>query len=98
MMQQERRERSAFDINGSVCESEDLQPEEVIQDAPDKEEGEEMQPEVNQHNSLNDTFARSMDPAELAFQRDQLNQIERERQEEQYKEQLEREAGLRIVK
>ena len=39
-----------------------------------------------------------MDPAELAFQRDQLNQIERERQEEQYKEQLEREAGLRIVK
>lgn len=47
---------------------------------------------------LNDTFCRQFDPAELAFQREQLKQIQNEHKETEYQDKLQTEVALRIVK
>ena len=52
----------------------------------------------NERSQVQDSFCGQFDPAELAFQRAQMMQIEQEHKENAFKEKLQTQAGLRLVK
>ena len=72
--------------NGADHEPVPVNP--VIIDGPPIIDGSAPDKSLNEsrNSELNDTFARNLDPAELAFQRDQMKQIEDEIKEERYRE------------